>query len=107
MMKRIIGMMLAMVIGVASVSLADALSEARDRRKERQAEVVKLLKDGAAEEGADGYLVAKKKEAEAVVKAENADRKIGYEAIAKNGNTSVEAIGKKAGEINRKKASEQ
>jgi len=106
-MKRIIGMMLAMVIGVASVSLADALSDARDRRKERQAEVVKLLKDGAAEEGADGYLVAKKKEAEAVVKAENADRKIGYEAIAKNGNTSVEAIGKKAGEINRKKASEQ
>ena len=105
-MKRSIVVALALVIGVASVSFADALAEAKDRRKARQEQVVQLLKNGSAEEGADGYLVAKKKDAEAVVKAENADRKIGYEAIAKSNNTSVEAIGKKAGEVNRKKAAQ-
>jgi uncharacterized protein YdbL (DUF1318 family) len=105
-MKRMIGLVLAMVIGFSCVSFADAVSDAKDRRKVRQESVMQLLKDGAAEEGADGYLAAKKKEAEAVVKAENADRKIGYEAIAKSNNTSVDAIAKKAGEINRKKATQ-
>jgi uncharacterized protein YdbL (DUF1318 family) len=93
-------------MGVACVASADAVSDAKDRRKARQEAVLKLLKDGAAEEGADGYLVVKNKEAEATAKAENADRKIGYEAIAKSNNTTVEAVGKKAAEINKKKAAQ-
>ena len=105
-MKKMIGMILALAVGFASVSFADAVSDAKDRRKTRQAEVKQLLKSGAAEEGADGYLVVKKKEADAVAKAENADRKIGYEALAKNGNTTSETIGKKAAEILKKRAAE-
>ena len=105
-MKRMMSVIMAVVIGFACVSFADAISEAKERRKARQEEVVTLLKSGAAEEGVNGYLVAKKneKQVEEVVKAENADRKIGYEAIAKNSGMSVEDIGKKAGEINKKKA---
>ena len=104
-MKRMIVIALVLALGVG-VSFADALAGAKDRRKARQEQVVQLLKNGSAEEGEDGYLVAKKKEAEAVVKAENADRKIGYESIAKSNGTSVEAIGKKAGEVNRKRAAQ-
>ena len=105
-MKRIIAVAVALVIGVACVASAVSLSDAKERRKARQAEVVQVLKAGSAEEGADGYLVLKKKEkqVEDVVKAENADRKIGYEAIAAKNGTSVEAIGKKAGELNKKRA---
>ena len=105
-MKRMISIVMTLVIGFACVSFADAISEAKERRKARQEEVVTLLKSGAAEEGEHGYLVAKKneKQVEAVVKAENADRKIGYEAIAKNSGMSIEEVGKKAGGINKKKA---
>ena len=103
-MKKMICVAVALVIGAVCVSSADTVSDAKDRRKARQEEVAQALKSGAAEEGADGYLVAKKKEAEAVAKAENADRKIGYEAIAKSNGASVEAIGKKAGELNKKRA---
>ena len=108
-MKRIIAVAVAVMIGVACVASADSLSDAKERRKARQAEVVQALKAGAAEEGADGYLVVKKSEkrVEEVVKAENTDRKIGYEEIAKKNGTTVEAIGKKAGEVNKKRAQQQ
>ena len=63
---------------------------------------------GKAEEGRDGYLVPKGKltDQQAVtVKAENADRKIGYELIAKRNGKTVEEIGKHAAEIRKEKAS--
>jgi len=95
-MKRIISIVAALVIGVVCVSVADALSDAKDRRKARRDAVEQVLKSGAAEEGADGYLVAKKKDAEDIVKAENADRKIGYAAIAKNRGLTIAEVGKQA-----------
>jgi len=106
-MKKTIGMIMALALGFTCATFADALSDASERVKARKDTVAQLVKDGAAEEGADGYLVAKKKEAEAIAKAENADRKIGYEAIAKKNNTTAEAVGKARGEANRKKAAEQ
>jgi len=106
-MKRMIGIALALAVGAACVASADAVSDAKERRLARKEAVVKLLKSGAAEEGDDGYLVVKKPDAADVAKAENADRKIGYEAIAKENNKPVEAIGKKAGEINKKRAAEK
>ncbi|MCL1920909.1 MAG: YdbL family protein [Kiritimatiellaeota bacterium] len=110
-MKRIISVAVALVIGVASVSMADALADAKARRKERREAVEQLLKKGVAEEGAAGYLVVKKSAADdegvvGVLKAENADRKIAYEAIAQKNGTSPEAVGKQAAEINKKKAAE-
>ena len=94
---------LLMAFGV----LADAKSEAHARRKARKNSVAAIVKGGDASEGSNGYLIPKKglaKEKRAVVVAENKDRKIGYEAIAKQHNTSVEAISKAAGKINQKKA---
>ncbi|MCL2104847.1 MAG: YdbL family protein [Kiritimatiellaeota bacterium] len=106
-MKKMMGIVLALVVGFASVSFADAVSDAKDRRKARREEVIQMRKSGAAAEGDDGYLVVKKKEAEAVAKAENADRKIGYEALAKNNGKTVAEIGKQAAEILKKRAAEQ
>ena len=96
----------AMAIGV----FADAKSEAHARRKARKNSVLAIVKNGDASEGANGYLVPNKglsEDKKAVVKVENKDRKIGYEAIAKENKTSVDAISKAAGRINRKKANEK
>jgi len=89
---------------------ADAKSEAHERRKARKDEVAALVSSGDAVEGENGYIEPQKtlsKEKQSIVQAENADRRIGYEAIAKQHNTSVEAISKAAGKINRKKSAEQ
>ncbi len=94
----------AMTLGV----FADAKSEAHARRKARKNSVSALVKGGDASEGANGYLMPKKgigKDKKVVVAAENKDRKIGYEAIAKAHKTNVSAISKAAGRINRKKSS--
>lgn len=94
---------------MASGVFADAKSEAHARRKVRKNSVVALLKSGDATEGGNGYLQPKQglaAEKTAVVEAENKDRKTGYESIAKEHKTSVEAISKAAGKINRRKAKE-
>jgi uncharacterized protein YdbL (DUF1318 family) len=87
--------------------LSDAKDDAHARRKERWDKVKALLLNGAAVEGANGYLVPASgsgKDQRKVVDAENNDRKIGYEAIARENKTRVEAIARAAGRINRKKA---
>ncbi len=91
----------------AALVLADAKAEAHARRKARWSSVAELLKADEAAEGENGYLVPGQtldEKKRAVVAAENKDRKTGYEAIAEENNTSVEAIAKAAGRINRKKA---
>ena len=103
---KLFALMVCMVALTISV-FADAKSEAHARRKARKNEVATLVSSGGATEGANGYLVQKKglsKEKQRLVKVENSDRKIGYEAIAKQHNTSVDAISKAAGKINRKKS---
>ena len=92
----------AMALGV----FADAKSDAHARRKARKNSVSAIVKNGDASEGANGYLMPKSgmdKDKLEVVNAENKDRKIGYETIAKEHKTSVSAISKAAGRINRKK----
>lgn len=95
------------MVMIAMGVLADAKSEAHARRKARKNSVAAIVKSGGASEGVNGYLIARKglaKEKIAVVNAENKDRKIGYQAIAKEHKTSIDAISKAAGCINRKKA---
>jgi uncharacterized protein YdbL (DUF1318 family) len=103
-MKTMVSLAIAMVIGFACLAQADSMSEARERRKARRAQVEQLVQAGSAEEGNDGYLAAKgaldAAKAE-LVKAENADRKIGYEAIAKANNKPVAEVAQKAAEINK------
>lgn len=112
-MKTLKLKLLTIVVCMAALTLtvlADAKTEAHDRRKARKDEVAALVTSGDAEEGANGFLEAKKalsKEKQALLKDENTDRKIGYEAIAKEHKTSVEAISKAAGKINRRKSAEK
>ena len=104
MMKRVMGVALAAAVGFACMAQADTLSDAKERRKARKAQVDQIVKAGDAAEGAQGYLVAKSgldADKAALVKAENEDRKIGYEAIAKaNPGKTAEDVGKQAAAIN-------
>ena len=103
MMRTVMGAVMAVLVGVACVAQADDIEAAKARRKERNAQITQILKAGDASEGADGYLVAKAgldATKTGVVNAENADRKIGYTAIAKANGKTVEAVGKQAAAIN-------
>ncbi len=106
-MKRWMCVLLAVAVGWAGWAQADAKDEAKARRKARRAQVQELVTAGLAEEGGDGYLVAKpglEAAKAAVVKAENADRKTGYEAIAQANKKTTEEVARKAAEINRARA---
>ena len=106
-MKRMVTWMMMACIVIATTVSADALSDAKERRKARQDAIHQIVKAGDAKEGDQGYLEPKEgiaSDKEALIKAENADRKVGYEAIAKANSKTVEEIGKKAAEINRKRA---
>ena len=109
-MNRVMSVMVAVIVGFACFAQADAKDDARARRKERRAQIIELVQAGQAEEGSDGYLVAKAgldAAKAAQVKAENADRKIGYEAIAKSNGKTPEEVGKKAAEINKSHAAKK
>ena len=103
-MKTMVSLSIAMVIGFACLAQADSMSDARERRKARRAQVEQLVQSGSVSEGSDGYLVAKAEldaAKAALVKAENADRKIGYEAIAKANGKPVSEVVKQAATINK------
>ena len=103
-MKTMVCLAFAFVIVIACLAQADDMSDARDRRKARRAQVEQLVQAGSVQEGSDGYLVAKGEldaAKAALVKAENADRKIGYEAIAKANGKTAEDVAKQAAAINK------
>lgn len=103
-MKTIVCLALAMVLGYACWAQANDMNAARERRKERRTQVEQLVQSGTVQEGSEGYLVAGGElEAAkvALMKAENEDRKIGYEAIAKANGKTVEEIGKQAAAIHK------
>jgi len=109
-MSRLISVMGAVIVGFACFAQADAKDDARARRKDRHEQIEQLVRAGQAEEGSDGYLAAKAGldgTKAALVKAENADRKIGYEAIAKSNSKTPEEVGKKAAEINKARAAKK
>lgn len=100
--RRLASVMVAVAVGFACMAQADTLSDAKERRKARRAQVEQIVQAGQAEEGGDGYLVAKgalDATKAAVVKDENADRKTGYEAIAKANGKTAEEVGKQAAGI--------
>ncbi len=103
-MKILASLAMVMVLGSACLAQADDMSDAKARRKARLPEVEQLVQAGTLAEGDDGYLVATGEldaAKSALMKAENADRKIGYEAIAKANGKTVEEVGKQAGAINK------
>jgi uncharacterized protein YdbL (DUF1318 family) len=69
----------------------------QDRMKDRLPAIAELKKAGIIGENNLGYLefVGANKKSEDIVSAENSDRKLVYEAIAKKQNTTVELVGKR------------
>jgi uncharacterized protein len=81
--------------------LAPALLQAKDikqRMLERLPSIKQLLDKGVIGETAEGLLAFRgAKEKEDVVGAENADRKLVYEAIAKKQGTTAKLVGQRRG----------
>jgi len=84
---------LAVFGGAAVVSAQNPKAQ----MEKRLADIVELKAKGLVGEDASGYVqfVGGAKEKEEVVKAENADRKRVYEAIAKKEGTTADVVGKR------------
>lgn len=109
-MRTVVSLAMAMVIGIACLAQADSMSDARERRKARRDQVEQMVQAGSATEGSDGYLAAKGEldaAKVALLNAENADRKIGYEAIAKANGKTVDEVSRQAAAINKAKQSKK
>ena len=94
--KTIIAILPVFILGILITNAYSSAKEIKQRMIERLP-VIKALKDkGLVGENNKGYLefVGKKKEKADVIKAENEDRKLVYDAIAKQQGTTVELVGK-------------
>ncbi len=69
----------------------------KERMKARVPAIITLKNSGIVGEGYDGYLrfVGAKRDQQNVVQAENADRKIVYESVAKKQSTTAALVGKR------------
>lgn len=77
---------------------ANSASEIKLNMQKRLPEINALLKKGAVGEDCNGFLAAQGQLSAAeqkLIAAENADRKLVYQAIAKQQNTSAELVGQR------------
>ena len=77
---------------------ANSASEIKLNMQKRLPEINALLKKGAVGEDCNGLLAARSQLSEQeqkLIAAENADRKLVYQAIAKQQNTSAELVGQR------------
>jgi uncharacterized protein YdbL (DUF1318 family) len=81
-------------LSISSVGFAQSIKE---RFKERLPQIIELKNEGIIGENNRGYLefVGAKKKKENLIRAENRDRQLVYETIAKKENTSAEKVGKR------------
>ena len=94
--KTIIAILPVFILGIL-ITNAYSSSKAIKQRMIERLPVIKSLKDqGIVGENNKGYLefVGQKKEKADVIKAENKDRKLVYDAIAKQQGTTAEVVGK-------------
>jgi uncharacterized protein YdbL (DUF1318 family) len=91
--SRLILFILPLLLICSSNLFAQGIKE---RMKDRLPTIVELKKAGIVGENNQGYLefVGAQKKDEAVVNAENSDRKKVYEAIAQKENTTADLVGK-------------
>lgn len=99
-LKRILYLFVILSTVVVLTSEASTVEAARNRRKARRAQVEQLIREKKAVEGDQGYLVAGRVALETaqknLIQAENADRKLGYQAIADKTGMSLTEIQKRA-----------
>lgn len=97
-MKIYIYMIVASVMALFLLSTGTGTAQdIKARMKERLPQVLALKAKGLVGENNQGYLqfVSAAKEQEDLVAAENADRRMAYEAIAKQQGTPVDLVGKR------------
>ncbi len=95
MKKMLVFLSAALMAGAFLIPSANA-QDIRTRMKQRIPQIIELKKAGVIGEDSKGYLAfvggKSTPQADAVVKAENADRKTVYAYIAKKENVSVEVV---------------
>ena len=94
--KKVIAILSVFILGIMVTDVYSASDSIKQRMISRLP-VIKALKDqGIVGENNTGFLefVGNRKEKTDVVAAENKDRKLVYEAIAKNQGTTTEVVGK-------------
>jgi len=91
-----IAILAVLVLGILITNGYSSAQEIKQRMIERLPVITALKTKGLVGEDNRGYLqfIGQKKENEAVVAAENKDRQMVYEAIAKQQGTTVELVGK-------------
>jgi uncharacterized protein YdbL (DUF1318 family) len=91
-----IAILAVLVLGILITNGYSSAQEIKQRMIERLPVITALKAKGLVGEDNRGYLqfIGQKKENEAVVAAENKDRQMVYEAIAKQQGTTVELVGK-------------
>jgi hypothetical protein len=98
-MKTILLTVGAILLGgwLAGTARAQNLDEVKARMLERAPTIEALVANKTVGENADGYLefVGAAREQEALVAAENADRKLVYAAIAGKTNSTVELVARR------------
>ena len=95
-LKKIIAIIAVFILGIMITDVYSASDSIKQRMISRLP-VIKALKDqGIVGENNTGFLefVGNRKEKADVVAAENQDRKLVYEAIAKKQGTTAEVVGK-------------
>ncbi len=95
--RKIVFALLLLVPGAALLAQADAVAAAQQRMQERLAQIDALKAAGEVGEDALGYLSARTElgpRQAALVQAENADRRILYEAAARRTGQTVEEVGR-------------
>ena len=95
--KKISGLILILIPFVIFLSQNVFANSIQDRMKSRLPAIAELKKAGVIGENNLGYLeyVGANKKGEDIVSAENNDRKLVYQAIAKKQNTTAELVGKR------------
>jgi len=96
-MKKFVYCIVFFILTIGSVVpvRAEDLGSVKARMEQRLAQVRTLKAQGAVGENSRGFLeVRRGGDAGSVVAAENADREVVYEALAKRAGTSAEQVGK-------------
>ncbi len=95
-MKRYLSLFLVVLTGV--LLAAPTAQTIKANMKKRQPAITALLQAGSVGEASSGYLAIRgdlSAADKAVVEAENADRKVIYEAIARKEKTTVQLVGER------------
>lgn len=95
--KHIISVTLIIIFLFILIPSTGFAQDIKQRFKERLPKIIELKNEGIVGENNEGYLefIGGNRKMEALVQAENRDRRLVYEKIAERENTTVEKVGRR------------